>query len=334
MCVLTLASRLKGWLFLVLLHTPPAMACTPFLAQGKASTLRVDVGNTVVHANALPGTPVYSKTFSWNEISDGGEQWIACNNGHSDDRDFDFNAFMSGLAQSPEIYHTNLNGVGVRISLRAISGFGGFPARMTTVPFTARVRTRAGQSDDSFRTGTLRVKVELVKTAAAVASGTLDYLDNHFLFAGDTSVAAIEIKGKIKVGACTLSASTPTTVQLPPTNLNKFERVGDTAGDMPFALQLDCNSAVGVKLRLEGNESASIKDKGVLKNDARHNQARGIGVQLLYQNAPVMFHKEMDMGTAAEGQYAIPLLARYYQTQRRVEAGEVNAVATYTLTYY
>lgn len=136
----------------------------PFLAQGKASTLRVDVGNMVVHANALPGTPVYSKTFSWNEISDGGEQWIACNNGHSDDRDFDFNAFMSGLAQSPEIYHTNLNGVGVRISLRAISGFGGFPARMTTVPFTARVRTRAGQSDDSFRTGTLRVKVELVKT--------------------------------------------------------------------------------------------------------------------------------------------------------------------------
>nr|WP_269468314.1 fimbrial protein [Leclercia tamurae] len=119
-------------------------------------------------------------------------------------------------------------------------------------------------------------------------------------------------------------------LQFPPTNLNELEQVGDTTGGTPFALQLDCNSAVGVKLRLNGNESAAIKDKGVLKNDARHNRTRGIADQLLYQNAPVMFHIEIDMGTAAE----IPLHARYYQTQHRVAAGEVNAVATYTLTYY
>ncbi|MEB6377628.1 type 1 fimbrial protein [Leclercia adecarboxylata] len=310
------------------------MACTPFLAQGKASTLRVDVGNRVIHANTLPGTPVYSKTFSWNEIGDGSEEWVTCDNGQHDDRDFDFKSFMSGVAQSPEIYPTNLNGLGVRISLRAVSGYGGFPARMTTVPFTARVHTPAGQSDNAFRMGMFQVKVELLKTASAVASGDLDYRANPFLFAGNTAVASIEIQGKIKVGACTLSASSPTTVQLPPTNLNKFERVGDTAGDMPFALQLDCNSAVGVKLRLEGNESTFIKDKGVLKNDASHDRAQGIGVQLLYQNAPVIFNKEMDMGMATEGQYAIPLRARYYQTQRRVTAGQVNAVATYTLTYY
>ena len=324
----------KWLLLLVLLHVTQVMACTPFFAQGKASTLRVDIGNRVIHANTLPGTPIYSKTFSWNEISDSGDQTLTCDNGRHGDSDFDFKAFMSGLAQSHDVYPTNLNGLGVRISLRAISGYNGFPARMTSVPFSAGVHTRSGQSDDSFRMGMLRVNVELLKIASAVASGNLNYLDNHFLFAGGTPVATIEIHGRIKVGACTLNASTPTTVQLPPTNLNKFARVGDTAGDTPFALQLDCNSAVGVKLRLDGNESAAVKGKGVLKNDARHNQARGIGVQLLYQNTPVIFHKEMDIGTAAEGQYAIPLHARYYQTQRRVAAGEVNAVATYTLTYY
>ena len=333
MCFLTL-NRLKWWLIPVLLHGAQALACSPVFAQGKASTLRVDVGSMVIHANALPGTPVYSKTFSWNEISDGGEQWIACDKGHPGNPDVDFRAFMSGTAQSPEIYPTNLNGLGVRISLRAIGGYDGFPARMTSVPFTAGVHLPPGQDDDAFHTGMFRVKVELVKTASGVASGDLNYRDNHFLFAGDTAVAALEIHGRIKVGACTLNASTPTTVQLPATNLNQFEQVGDTAGDTPFALQLDCNSAVGVKLRLDGKESAFVREKGVLKNDARHNRARGIGVQLLYQNAPVILHKEMDMGTASEGQYAIPLHARYYQTQHRVAAGEVNAVATYTLTYY
>ncbi|MEG8766646.1 fimbrial protein, partial [Klebsiella quasipneumoniae] len=33
------------------------------------------------------------------------------------------------------------------------------------------------------------------------------------------------------------------------------------------------------------------------------------------------------------GQFTLPLTARYYQTRSRITAGQVSAVATYTLHY-
>ncbi len=35
-------------------------------------------GQLTVPADARPGTPLYHKSFAWNRLSDGGEQWIRC----------------------------------------------------------------------------------------------------------------------------------------------------------------------------------------------------------------------------------------------------------------
>lgn len=72
---------------------------------------------------------------------------------------------------------------------------------------------------------------------------------------------------------------------------------------------------------------------GVLRNDATDDRAQGIGVQLLYHRQPVVLNHEMTLGSASAGRFTLPLTARYYQTRSRITAGQVSAVATYTLHY-
>ncbi|PDP47429.1 fimbrial protein, partial [Klebsiella pneumoniae] len=62
-------------------------------------------------------------------------------------------------------------------------------------------------------------------------------------------------------------------------------------------------------------------------------RAQGIGVQLLYHRQPVALNHEMTLGSASAGRFILQLTARYYQTRPRITAGQVSAVATYTLHY-
>ena len=78
MSFLTLLRRVALTLLFILLPAASGWACTPVFVRGQASTLRLNVGQLTVPADARPGTPLYHKSFAWNRLSDGGEQWIRC----------------------------------------------------------------------------------------------------------------------------------------------------------------------------------------------------------------------------------------------------------------
>lgn len=78
MFFLTLLRRVVLTLLLVVLPTASGWACSPVFVRGQASTLRLNVGQLTVSPDARPGTPLYHKSFAWNRLSDGGEQWIRC----------------------------------------------------------------------------------------------------------------------------------------------------------------------------------------------------------------------------------------------------------------
>lgn len=88
-----------------------------------------------------------------------------------------------------------------------------------------------------------------------------------------------------------------------------------------------------ISLRVDGAEPLSARGHGVLRNDATDDRAQGIGVQLLYHRQPVALNHEMTLGSASAGRFILQLTARYYQTRPRITAGQVSAVATYTLHY-
>ncbi|HFZ8994351.1 TPA: fimbrial protein [Citrobacter freundii] len=316
----------------------PAQACTPQFAKGQTANLMLDVGNIVLSPGAPPGSNSYRHAFAWNAISDSGEQWITCDDRVSEHH-FTFRSRMSGIPYLPRVFRTNLKGIGIRVSLRAPGGYDGFPLMPTAAPFIENVRWRSSagsrESDNIFRVGQFRLRVELLKMRSNVQSGQLDYRQEGFLYADKLRVANLAVKGNVIVGACTVASSESLHVTLPARALSDFGRIGRTSGETPFALQLNCNSSVGIRLRLEGREAPGRGRQGVLKNDqSGEDRARGVGVQLLYQHQPVALHRNINLGVATAGNYAIEMGARYYQTHRRISAGAVSAVATYTLVYY
>ncbi|MBX4563317.1 fimbrial protein, partial [Klebsiella pneumoniae] len=163
--------------------------------------------------------------------------------------------------------------------------------------------------------------------------GELEYHSERFLMAEHTPLAALDLTGRISTAGCSVNDATPALIKLPAAMLDHFGGVGKTTGDTPFALQLDCNSAVTISLRVDGAEPLTARGHGVLRNDATDDRAQGIGVQLLYHRQPVVLNHEMTLGSASAGRFTLPLTARYYQTRSRITAGQVSAVATYTLHY-
>ncbi|TFZ51993.1 type 1 fimbrial protein [Serratia proteamaculans] len=114
-----------------------------------------------------------------------------------------------------------------------------------------------------------------------------------------------------------------------------FTGTGSTAAEKSFNIELDCDASTRVNLTLEDPTG-----KGTLTNvlpitpASGAATAGGIGIQVLYNNAPVTFGTAVNLTAATtQGAVSIPLKARYYQTAQTVTGGQANSIATFTLTY-
>jgi len=106
-----------------------------------------------------------------------------------------------------------------------------------------------------------------------------------------------------------------------------------------------CNGGKNIqtpdKISVSFDYEAANNNNNVLKNIAPSNtQAKGVGTQLVskYNNANKVIAKgePVSLGTLNASQtlsYTLPMVARYYQTDRVVTAGEVKSIATVTIEY-
>lgn len=222
MSFLTLLRRVAMTLLFILLPAASGWACTPVFVRGQASTLRLNVGQLTVPADARPGTPLYHKSFAWNRLSDGGEQWIRCADDPHGLSPLLLDSLLSGGVTRPTVYQTNLAGIGVRVSLRAIGGYGGFPDRPTPSPFSQRVDNPAALPDAVWKLGYFRLTIELIKTGPAATPGELEYHSERFLMAQHTPLAALDLTGRISTAGCSVNDATPALIKLPAAMLDHF----------------------------------------------------------------------------------------------------------------
>ncbi|MGN6790088.1 MAG: fimbrial protein [Rhodanobacteraceae bacterium] len=135
--------------------------------------------------------------------------------------------------------------------------------------------------------------------------------------------------------ACSIITD-PTVVTLPTVYASAFTSTGSTTGLTPFNVQLNCpSSAAGASLAITLATSSPVAGAtGVIANTAGGGYAQNVGVQVLDSNGnPIPFGTAISAGTVTAGNINVPLNARYYQTGASVTAGQVNATATYTITY-
>ncbi|NBD00907.1 fimbrial protein [Atlantibacter hermannii] len=244
------------------------------------------------------------------------------------------------------VYKTNIEGVGYAIGGTAlsecnvpgwVSGSGTIRGRIDTVSLCAH-------QQGMFSTQPIKGQVFITyyKTAAVTGSGmvaakqagALVLLNNSLLWQ-EPAVTVTSSAFTITTLGCTVDKPL-ISVAMGNVPGNAFRGQGTSPGDshtQDVELPLTCFAGTHVAMQIDGN----VKDatRGVLNlSSTGEGSARGVGIQVLYNNAPLRLAAPISTGTASvTGRYIIPLKARYYQTENTITGGTANGTATFTLTY-
>lgn len=235
------------------------------------------------------------------------------------------NAQLSTLGN--HIYETNIPGIGIRLS----SGnyFDNPPVTFSYNATTSYVDWFGG-------------KVELIVTGP-VSPGVLNpgTLGAVSLQGSDgiyrDGLTVVVASGTINVLACSVS-STQLTFPIGDIPVSLFgSTIGTTPGNAQVTqnIGLVCNTGANIKVVLSGiqNPDNSTPSVIALTGQGSPGVASGVGVQFLYNGAPLALNTSLLLKQSAGGQELLPLTARYYQTKTTVMPGIANASATLSVTY-
>ncbi|WP_118985472.1 fimbrial protein [Photorhabdus sp. CRCIA-P01] len=138
-----------------------------------------------------------------------------------------------------------------------------------------------------------------------------------------------------KATGCMTMTSTPT-VNFGSVHSSLFKGKGSTAGNADFNIAIKCTEGLKPTIIFSGQENPSDTSKSVIRLDdsSDTNTAKGVGVQILYNNTPVIIGESLFLGNViANNDHTFPFTAHYYQTGDRITGGKANATAHFTVQY-
>ncbi|KAA8729326.1 fimbrial protein [Ewingella americana] len=281
----------------------------------------VSPGTVVVKGSDPIGTPVYTKSLS---SSQAGKTFIRCSEGET----FYINMLTgSPVAGMTNVFSSNVPGIGIKVTDakgRAVAQPGiAFPTQpdvFTVLDFTP-------------------FTFELIKTAIISQGGTLD----SGMFMGLVGPGLADGDSlKALMGTATIQPSNVCTVNNPviQTDMGSdvsrydFKGVGKTLQEKDITIGLTCDQFAKVSIQFDATSVPNNPDIIALNSSSK--SASGFGIQLLDKrnNNPIQLATPLLItDNADQGGLDMQFIARYYQTEDRVEGGEVNATASFTMTY-
>lgn len=283
----------------------------------------IDIGKIYVQRDI----PVGHKIGTINLLPPFTGSWLGCQGGEL----ISVSMFRDAISGFTHIYNTGIPGVGIKVYYTSSTA-----GTFDNPPRTGTITMVEGSVDVGGSGLGQGVTVELYKTGP-ITSKNIDsglYFQKTY---GDLEV----VRGSIVAGqviqlACSLNSST-ITVPLPDALGSAFTGRGTTKGDTAFTINLNCDAGTRINASLSGTQSAETANNSILalSEAGTSGVARGIGIQLLYDNTPLKLNNNIVLKTSAGGQEFPPgaFTARYFQTKDNVTAGSANATATLNITY-
>ncbi len=157
---------------------------------------------------------------------------------------------------------------------------------------------------------------------------------------GETSTVqggTVEFKGSVVDAACAVTAdSTNQVVTMDQVRMQAFTGKDSVANQKkPFSIKLaDCDTSLSSQATVTFDGNSAVGEPGVLDNISGVGSASGVGIQIYDKNG-----SKLDLGTASQavtlidGNNTLNFSADYYQTAEAVTAGNVDATATFNVTY-
>lgn len=178
------------------------------------------------------------------------------------------------------------------------------------------------------------------KMNAAIAATLLALSGSSLAAATATTVTGgqVHFTGSVVDAACSVdTSSADQTVQMGQVRVAKFGTTSGTLANqkVPFAIELaDCDTTTVKNAAITFAGNGASGSPSVLDNTAGPGSAVGVGIQL-YDNAG----KALALGTLSpvttliNGANSLKFSADYISTATAVKAGDVNATATFNVTY-
>ncbi|MGO4221520.1 fimbrial protein [Lysobacter sp. TAF61] len=310
-------ARLRGRLFGLMCcagATDAGAQCARAFVPGSAGTHpTVDFGHMVVSATAAIGELIATRMVGLDDAR--------CTRPVGQ---FNY-AMTNGRTALPNVYYTNVAGVGVRVLPGADAGnfaYASFTEHGGTDPYFFR----------QFRT-----RVDLVKTGP-IGTGTL----SGIFYRGTATSPGFGSDIAFSGGTFTaVSCSTSNeSVALPTVASTALPHVGATAGATPFNLRFNCAGAAGVSVLVTLGDSSNPANTGDELTLSPASTSAGVRLQILRDGVPIHFgpdsafpgnHNQFALGNARELRQTA-LIVRYIRTGI-VRPGTVLAMATFTLSY-
>lgn len=173
--------------------------------------------------------------------------------------------------------------------------------------------------------------------SGTINSGSLGMLINELQSAWQTEVSVNTTAFTVTTLACNIT--TPS-LNFPIGDISAANFRGGI-GSIPAGtevtrnLGLDCDAGANINVSLQGTQNPDVSNTSVLSLSGQGSTgvAQGVGVQLLYNGAPLELNKRLLLKTSGGGKETFPVTARYYQTKTTVIPGKANTSATLDLTY-
>lgn len=246
-----------------------------------------------------------------------------------------------GNFDSKRVYKTNVEGIGYAVGMLATNNCTSETWVKGTNADNANHQINC-MANGAF-TSPMKAKalINFYKTASTTGTGSVSgkQVGSFILKNNKSSWQSPESKisiGSFKVSAlsCTLG-SAAIAVSMGEVRVGAFKGIGTSPADnrtRAFGIPLTCAKGTSINLQLDG--TAHDAAQGMLKLDPEPSSASGVAIQLLYDDKPLTLAERFKWKTAdADGNYTIPLKARYVQTDNSITAGVANGSATFVLTY-
>ncbi|BCG09327.1 MULTISPECIES: fimbrial protein [Buttiauxella] len=284
----------------------------------------ISPGNMIVQRDAPVGTIIGS--FRTTQIQ---AIMAICSPSGTRFSSFDY---LGAIAISPGIYQTNLPGVGIYLENAdthvRVYNIQSNTTTMGMPGFNGNVNVWPG----------VDYNLVFVKTGE-ITSGSLQPGTVAHQTVVDDGGTMREINlagGSVTQVAC--SIRTPNLVF--PLGDIPVSAFGNTIGFIPDVsttqnLGLDCDAGANINVSLNGTQNPDSSDASVLalNNQGGSDVASGVGIQLLYNDVPLVLNDAIVLKNSLGGVETFPLKARYIQTKTTVTAGDASTNATLQLTY-
>ncbi|MEQ1974454.1 fimbrial protein [Xenorhabdus sp. SGI240] len=233
------------------------------------------------------------------------------------------------------IYESGVSGVGIRINTWG-PGYGiDWLPRTVTYPSTCHSSSQFQWKKQYCGKSWGYLTVQLIKIAPTTSSGAVKSVKltratlGHNMPVHTFNLSSTNIMTK----GCSLNQKM-ISVNMGDIKKSDFRGIYSTAGMQRFDININCDADVNVGLALDGR-SASWNAQDIWALDHSDNvTAKGVGLQILYQNRPVTMRSPVVFGsTQSGGNITIPLVARYIQTETEIKPGKADATATITFVY-